>query len=74
MDKGRVVAVDRPGALMEQTGAWAIDRLTDNGMDTRYFKSREDARRYTRDHESGFTLRRVNLEDAFLALTGKKVK
>ena len=74
LDSGRVVAVDSPAALMAQTGAWAIDRLTEDGMETRYFRSRKEARQYTEGHESGFTLRRVNLEDAFLTLTGKKVK
>jgi ABC-2 type transport system ATP-binding protein len=42
-------------------------------MQTAYFPSREAAQASGMSCKSGFTLRRVNLEDAFLSLTGKKV-
>jgi ABC-2 type transport system ATP-binding protein len=54
-------------------GHWAMDWLSDTGMHTDYFPDRETARRSGVSGENGFTLRRVNLEDAFLHLTGKKV-
>lgn len=73
LNEGGLVAVDRPGRLMDRMGVWAVDRLTRNGMKTLYFRDRESARAATAGHDSGFTLRRVNLEDAFLARTGKKV-
>jgi len=57
---------------MQQVGSWAIDQLTENGMRSHYFKKRREAASFK--VEGGFTLRRVNLEDAFLSLTGKKVK
>jgi ABC-2 type transport system ATP-binding protein len=71
IDEGRIVAQDRPARLMEQVGSWAIDQLSGEGMQTHYFKEREEAATF--QAEGGFTLRRVNLEDAFLMLTGKKV-
>lgn len=74
LDKGRIMAVDVPGALMDKLGEWAIDQLTGKGMQTNYFQTREKAREYCGNRENGFTLRRVNLEDAFLSLTGKKVQ
>ncbi|MCK5437028.1 MAG: ABC transporter ATP-binding protein [Desulfobulbaceae bacterium] len=74
LDIGRIIAVDTPAALMDKLGEWAIDQLTEKGMQTNYFQTREEARAYCGDRESGFTLRRVNLEDAFLSLTGKKVQ
>ena len=74
LDKGRIMAVDVPGALIDKLGEWAIDQLTGKGMQTNYFQTREEAREYCGDRECGFTLRRVNLEDAFLSLTGKKVQ
>ena len=74
LDLGRIVALDRPETLMNRMGAWAIDQLNAEGMRTRYFQSREEAREFTAGQETGFTLRRVNLEDAFLSLTGKKVQ
>jgi ABC-2 type transport system ATP-binding protein len=39
-----------------------------------YFQTQEEARQWAATHKNGFTLRRVNLEDAFLALTGKKIQ
>ncbi|MCM2286150.1 MAG: ABC transporter ATP-binding protein [Desulfobacula sp.] len=74
LDKGSIVVVDTPEALMNQMGVWALDRLKEDDMETHYFNDRKEANDYIAAHKDSFTLRRVNLEDAFLALTGKKVK
>jgi len=74
LDEGNIVANDTPQNLMDRMGTWAIDRLSDDNMTTDYFKTREDAKKYMIAQDESFTLRRVNLEDAFLGLTGKKVK
>jgi ABC-2 type transport system ATP-binding protein len=74
IDQGRIVAVDRPSTLMGQMGSWAIDQLNSEGMQTHYFESREQAGQFTASQQGALTLRRVNLEDSFLALTGKKVQ
>lgn len=73
LDEGQVVANDTPTNLMSKIGEWAIDRLSHGNMKTKYFKNREQAEKYQVGQGESFTLRRVNLEDAFLALTGKKV-
>jgi len=73
IDQGRIVAIDQPHNLMARLGHWAIDQVNGEGMQTRYFPTREEATRFSAGQDCGFTLRRVNLEDAFLALTGKKV-
>ena len=74
LDQGRIVALDRPRPLMDAVGAWALDRVGEDGIETRYFGRVEEARRSAAERDEGFTLRRVNLEDAFLSLTGKKVQ
>ncbi len=74
LDEGKIIAVDTPGALIARQGTWAIDRVVDDDIKTIYFKTREEATQYSVTQEESFSLRRVNLEDAFLALTGKKVK
>ena len=74
LDSGRIVAVDTPTALMEGVGHWAIDWVTEEGMQSAYYPNREAAQASTAAGHNGFTLRRVNLEDAFLSLTGKKVR
>jgi ABC-2 type transport system ATP-binding protein len=73
LDEGRIVAVDRPTHLIRQLGVWAVDQLTDDGIQTQYYQDREAARAANVGQNRGFTLRRVNLEDAFLARTGKRV-
>ncbi len=73
LDEGRIVAADAPRKLMDRMGEWAIDRLVENEMETVYFRTRQEAKSYMTGQHESFTLRRVNLEDAFLGLTGKKV-
>ncbi|MCP4397004.1 MAG: ATP-binding cassette domain-containing protein [bacterium] len=73
VDEGEIVALDTPRNLMEQIGQWAIDRIEDNQLKSLYFHTMEDAKQYTAAQQESFSLRRVNLEDAFLSLTGKKV-
>jgi ABC-2 type transport system ATP-binding protein len=74
LDEGRIVTVDTPQRLMENLGAWAIDCIDSGEMKTIYLRSREEAGQYTEKDAERLTLRRVNLEDAFLSLTGKKVQ
>jgi len=74
LDEGRIITMDTPRALMSRQGAWAIDRVVDDNVKTFYFKTKEAAKKYTATQDEGFSFRRVNLEDAFLAFTGKKVR
>lgn len=74
LDKGSIVALDTPANLMQKTGAWALDHLKADDMETFYFNTREEANLHLAAHKDSFTIRRVNLEDAFLAFTGKKVQ
>lgn len=74
LDEGRIVAIDTPSAFMSRQGSWAIDKLFSNNIKSIYFKTSEEAKKYIAKQRGSFSLRRVNLEDAFLALTGKKVK
>ena len=72
LDKGSIVVVDSPRHLIDRQGKWAIDRISDDALDTLYFTSRKEAENFNANGEVQYTLRRVNLEDAFIAMTGKK--
>ncbi|ETR72616.1 MAG: antibiotic transport system ATP-binding protein [Candidatus Magnetoglobus multicellularis str. Araruama] len=74
LDEGQIITVDTPQNLIDRQGQWAIDRIVNDQMETVYFQSRESANQYNSDNDTQYTLRRVNLEDSFLAITGKKVK
>lgn len=74
IDQGRIVALDTPQNLISGIGNWAMDRFVADNIRTSYYATREDAgAELPGEDNGGFTLRRVNLEDAFLAMTGKKV-
>ena len=73
IDQGQIVAVDQPATLVHRMGSWAVDRLVDNELRTEYFADRAAARQAVADFPDRVTIRRVNLEDVFLDLTGRKV-
>ncbi len=74
LNEGSIVENDTPKNLVDRMGAWAVDKVVDNQLKTSYYKKREDASAYTACQNTDCMLRRVNLEDSFLSLTGKKVK
>ena len=74
LDEGSLVALDTPQNLMASLGAWALDRIVNGHMETTYFKDRKTANMHIENQQESFSLRRVNLEDVFIAVTGKKVQ
>jgi ABC-2 type transport system ATP-binding protein len=74
IDEGKIVALDTPRHLMDTIGCWAMDWFEGEGMRTDYFQTQQAAKAYAERHQNGFALRRVNLEDAFLKMMGKKVQ
>ncbi len=73
LDRGNIVALDTPASLRARLGEWAVDEMLEGEMRTHYFPGRQEAQDFIAGREGSFALRRVNLEDAFIALTGKKV-
>ncbi|WP_419657447.1 putative ABC transporter, ATP binding protein [Desulfosarcina variabilis str. Montpellier] len=74
IDEGRIIALNTPQNFMDAIGHWAMDRFAGDDMQTDYFGTQEAAKAHAATHQNGFSIRRVNLEDAFLNLTGKKVQ
>jgi ABC-2 type transport system ATP-binding protein len=74
LHEGTIVAVDSPRSLMSRLGSWALDEITNGDMETRYFQSRDEANAHIERQQGSFSLRRVNLEDVFIATTGKRVQ
>jgi len=73
LDQGHIVQLDTPANLRARLGEWAVDEMLEGEMQTRYFAARHQAQEFLAGRSGSFALRRVNLEDAFIALTGKKV-
>ena len=73
LDQGKIVVVDTPQVLIDRLGQWAVDRIVDDRIETSYFPARAAAAASPGENGAVHVMRRVNLEDAFIALTGKKV-
>jgi ABC-2 type transport system ATP-binding protein len=74
IDQGRLVESDAPGAVMDRLGQWAVDLHEGGETRTVFFRDRAEAGRLIGDLPGGGSIRRVNLEDAFLARTGRRVE
>lgn len=76
IDHGKVIAVGRPQDLCEAVGSTAIEyQKTDGETEYRYFRDREEANKFAEglfDNEK-VLVRKTNLEDVFVELTGKSV-
>jgi ABC-2 type transport system ATP-binding protein len=70
---GRLVAVDTPAALVAAQGKWAVDRLVNDELKSTFYPDRRSAVAAAAAFAGRVTLRRVNLEDAFLQRTGRAV-
>ncbi len=74
LEEGEIIAVDSPVGFMERQGKWAVDVMTSGELITHYFCDSSDADSFISQGHEGFTKRRVNLEDAFISITGTKMK
>ncbi len=73
INQGRMVGEGTPEALKAKLGEWAVDRVGDTDMETSFWPDRESAGRYMDQVGDACVVRRVNLEDAFIRITGERV-
>jgi len=73
LDRGEIVALDKPQTMMSALGEWAIDQVVHNRVVSSYFATHAEAGKHALEMENSYSIRRVNLEDAFLQMTGKKL-
>ncbi len=73
--KGKLIALDTPRALREMVGPYVVDQFGPDGRLTqRTARSREEAHEMARGTENGCTVRKTNLEDVFIKLTGERIE
>ncbi|MBU1397755.1 MAG: ATP-binding cassette domain-containing protein [Bacteroidetes bacterium] len=73
--KGRLIALDTPENLKKTVGEYAVDMIDDMGKLIQYmFKTRDEAHEKAKQLQNGVTIRRSNLEDVFMKLTGGKIE
>ena len=75
IDHGKIIVLDTPQRLCESVGSVAVEYLDGDKTQYRYFGSREEANAYASTIDTGVdvTIRKTNLEDVFVELTGKSV-
>jgi len=73
INKGKLQKLDTPAALIKELGSFAVDETGEEGLVSRYFKSREDAISYLAEAGDGASLRRTTLEDVFVECAGRKI-
>lgn len=76
INHGKIITVDTPQNLCEQAGKVAVEYFKEDGKtEYRYFRSREEAKEFsdTLGDEYTVLIRKTNLEDCFVMLTGSSV-
>jgi ABC-2 type transport system ATP-binding protein len=73
INDGRLVVDGTPRELMDKLGQWAVDIYGQNGAATHFFAQQSQAGSFIQSQGLSGSIRRVNLEDAFLSLTGRRV-
>jgi hypothetical protein len=58
---------------MAEVGGWAVDAADNGNLVTNYFNSRVEAMAFIAERQEPMTIRRVNLEDSYLKITGSKI-
>lgn len=73
LDKGRLIALDKPSSLCRGLGEYVVDWHEDERLKSRYFPDRASAAQFLGTLTAEASIRRSNLEDVFVELTGRKV-
>ncbi len=73
MNKGEIIACGTPQELKNQVGLWVLESINDTGFEYEFFKTREEALLKAREKEGPVTIRKSNLEDIFIRITGEKI-
>lgn len=73
--KGKLIALDTPAGLKARIGAYVVEFMDGNGKVARTIaQSRDEAHDLGRSCNGSVTIRRSNLEDVFIELTGERIE
>jgi ABC-2 type transport system ATP-binding protein len=73
IDRGRMIAEGSPAELIARAGTVAVDYFGPTGTKTAFFETRSLASDFISKLDARATIRRANLEDVFIRLTGRRV-
>lgn len=73
--EGKIIAMGTPDELKSRLGEFVLEHIDAKGRLHQWFcKDQEEAYGFVREKGIPLTIRKVNLEDVFIALTGRKMK
>ena len=72
MSHGHLLAIDTPAGFMQRVGAFAVEWDDGDTRDYRLFNTRQEAADFAAGLTGSTSVRRANLEDVFVELTGRK--
>ena len=73
LDQGKLIALDSPSNLCQGLGEYVVEWLEGENFKSRFFADRLTAVEFAGTLTTEATIRRSNLEDVFVELTGRKV-
>jgi ABC-2 type transport system ATP-binding protein len=74
IDRGKLIALGAPRELKAQLGAFCVEFFGQEGMRRVFFATRQEAKAYAGTLVGDVTVRRTNLEDVFVELTGREIR
>ena len=74
IDHGKLIALDKPRALIASAGKIVVDVLEDDQLTSYFFATRKEASNFVAGLTLPATVRNANLEDVFVKLTGRRVQ
>jgi len=75
MAKGKLIALETPDELKRSVGEYVVEQVDGEGRLVQHIcKSREEAHETARREANGITIRRTNLEDVFIKMTGGRIE
>lgn len=73
IDRAKIVAEGNSSLMKEKVGKWALDILVDDVTETEFFATREEALKRLSETSDTAKLRKTNLEDVYLSITGRRI-
>lgn len=71
INKGKLVDIDTPASFCQQMGRYTVEWQTEEGRQFKFFDTKEEAAGFATTLDSSH-IRRSNLEDVFIELTGRR--
>jgi ABC-2 type transport system ATP-binding protein len=75
LSRGRLISLDSPQNLKALVGEYIVEFITPEGkLIQQICRNAEEAHGLAKQRENGVTIRRTNLEDVFIKLTGERIE